>query len=196
MAGFWHNIPGNGLGSTGQHEIAHGLGPDYDLQPVDLFAAAVSGIVTQVSDLTTEITAAASVSSTVTAEAALITPALLAASITSSASAVSDLTTEITLATNVAGRVRAKTYTVTYNYLRGVLQLAPLDIDPLANGIMNLTDLIHMTDIWGGYAGLEKIPAVVPHLITMKLAKSKANVKLTGKDVTMKLTKSEFDVSC
>lgn len=33
MARFWHNFPGNGLGSTGQREIAHGLGPDYILTP-------------------------------------------------------------------------------------------------------------------------------------------------------------------
>lgn len=33
MANFWHNIPGNGLGSTGEREMAHGLGPDYQLTP-------------------------------------------------------------------------------------------------------------------------------------------------------------------
>lgn len=33
MARFWHNFPGNGLGSTGQREMAHGLGPDYQLIP-------------------------------------------------------------------------------------------------------------------------------------------------------------------
>lgn len=161
--------------------------------PVDLFASAVNLSVSQVSDLTTSIAFKGDISGTVVASADLAALEFATVSpivVTSSGA----LTTEIWLAAEARGRVRADPYTTTWAYLRGVLQLAPLDIDPLANGIMSLSDLIHMTDIWGGWGGLVRIPDVIPHLVTMNLTKSLTNVKLTGKDITMRLTKSEFDI--